>query len=178
MSDVAADISVSNAVPMTSGAKLLVRRAGTTSEYVDLTPMDQAARNATIQRLRAEGKKAERLAALRKGVGGGQGRPSPRTPRRPRSAPRPAAARVDSDDGPPGPPPGPLVPQGNSGLPRRVYLATVRDRNIPHVRIGRLVVCRLEDLLAALGLGQKVETKPAEPAWSPDVVLRAIRGGK
>ncbi len=121
----------------------------------------------------------ERLHALRaqKSKPAPSRRAAGRAPRRPRSAPRRPATRVDSDDGPPAPPGGPLVHQGNSGLPRRVYLALVRDRGVRFAKVGRLVVCRLDDLQRALGLGDAAPA-PEAPAWSPETVLRAIRGGK
>jgi hypothetical protein len=73
----------------------------------------------------------------------------------------------------------PLIHQGNSGLPRRKYLALVRDRAIPHARVGRLVVVRLDALLRALGLGDALEAPAAGPTWSPEALrLRILAGGR
>jgi hypothetical protein len=102
------------------------------------------------------------------------------TSRAPRS--RPASKPATKDSGgqdPPEPPAGPLVHQGSSGLPRRRYLALVRDKGIRHARIGRLVVVRLDDLYRALGLGDAAPTAPAAPTWSPEALrLRILAGGK
>ena len=75
----------------------------------------------------------------------------------------------------------PLVTQASSGLPRRVYLRLVRERGIPHSRVGRLVVVRLDDLLAALGLADAASAAPgaSAPTWSPESAkLRLLAGGR
>jgi len=50
------------------------------------------------------------------------------------------------------------------GIPRRVFLALLKSRNIPFAKLGRLHVARLDDVLAALGL----DTPSAStPQWTP-----------
>lgn len=105
------------------------------------------------------------------------------TARAPRRAPVRTAPRVGGDgDGnaPPEPPAGPLVHQGSSGLPRRKYLALVRAKNIRHAKIGRLIVCRRDEFLAALGLADApASPAPTAPAWSPEAMrLRLLSGGR
>jgi hypothetical protein len=72
----------------------------------------------------------------------------------------------------------PLVTQATSGLPRRRFLALVRELNVPHRWVGRLCVVRRVDLERALGLGDAPST-PAAPAWTPESLrLRLLAGGK
>jgi hypothetical protein len=109
-----------------------------------------------------------------------------RAPRRPTAT---RTARLVSDGGggddPPGDPPrrsdgqrvaGALIHQGNSGLPRRKYLALIPTLGIPYRRVGRLLCVRAEDFFEALGLQDVPRAR--ELTWSPDHVLRLIRSGK
>ena len=128
-------------------------------------------------------------------------RPVQRTSARaPRPASRPSAptgrpAPKASSDGDPPPPRAPadapraqapagatvLVSQATSlallSLSRKRFIVLVRDRGIRHTVDRRLIIARLDDVLAALGLADAAQATPA-PAWSPEMVLRAIRGGK
>jgi hypothetical protein len=122
-----------------------------------------------------------RVTAMRLRCRAASGRRSAsRGPRRPRRAPTKAATRDGGDSGDDGPPaPGPLVHQGNSGLPRRGFLEIVRQLKVPHRWVGRLCVVRADHLYRALGLADASPAAVAPaPAWTPDVLLRAIRGGK
>jgi hypothetical protein len=105
------------------------------------------------------------------------------TKRAPRTQKRTTKAVAStSEDGPPEPPScsgqpvGALVTQLNSGLPRRQYLALVREKGIPCAKVGRLVVVRYDHLLAALGLAD-APVAPVEEV-SRETVIRLIRGGK
>jgi hypothetical protein len=95
-----------------------------------------------------------------------------RAPRRARSgAPRPAAARVDSDDGPPGPPPT-LVNQRTAaallGWTASHFLDFVKRKGIPCSVDRRVHNCRLDDVLAALGL-----PSPRQPVQAPESRVNA-----
>jgi hypothetical protein len=64
------------------------------------------------------------------------------------------------------------------GLPRRRFLALVRERGIRHTKVGRLIVCRLDEFLAALGLADAAVAAPQGPEpWSPDALRRRILAG-
>lgn len=61
----------------------------------------------------------------------------------------------------------------------RRYLEIVRRKKVRHVRDGRLVIARVDDVLAALGLPSNKPAAPAPAAvatWSPESVLAGIRG--
>jgi hypothetical protein len=64
------------------------------------------------------------------------------------------------------------------GLSRQQFLSLVRAKSIRHARVGRLVVVRLDEFLAALGLADAAVTAPQGPEpWSPDALRRRIFAG-
>lgn len=102
-------------------------------------------------------------------------RTSTRAPRRASaSRPRPAT-RVDSDDGPPPV----LVSQATShlvGLTRRGFLRLVHEKGLRHAKVGRLLVVRLDHVLAALGLADAPVAAPEPARTSADIVRDILSG--
>jgi hypothetical protein len=109
-------------------------------------------------------------------------RSAPRAPRRARPAAPKPTTRVDSDDGPAGPPL--LVDQRSAGpllgWSRRRYLEFLKRRSVPHVVDARLHIARVDDVLAALGLPPRQPVQaPQEPtAWDERAFLRVLDGGR
>lgn len=60
---------------------------------------------------------------------------------------------------------------------RRRYLALVRTKGIRHSRVGRLVVCRVDDVLAALGLVHRAAVSSAPPERTRDAIVADIMRG-
>jgi len=80
----------------------------------------------------------------------------------------------------PVPPPAVLVSDASAfaavGLSPRQFRDLVRERGIRSARVGRRTVVRLDDLLAALGLGATTSLSPARSPLDDDQVVQlAVR---
>jgi hypothetical protein len=151
-------------------------------DYERIAKAPHTRSNPVLARYAHAGLQQCRLLALRQRKAAPIVRTAARAPRRARPATtRPAKPGNDPPAEPPQPPRtgqqvGALVTQRNSGLPPRAYFKVIRDRQVPHTRVGRLVVVRLADLERAIGLISPAA--PDEEPWSPAAMLKLIRGGK
>jgi hypothetical protein len=157
---------------------LLVRKAGSDGPWTNLTPKGKLMSKSKVRAI-LRGLLAARPAQAPVPAP----RSAPRAPRapRPRSAPTSSATRVDSDDGD-GPPPPLLVNQRTAlavlGLTRRAFLALVKSHSIPHRVFRRLTLCRLDDVLRALGLAPAAAPAAPPVPWQERARLQLIAGGR